>query len=265
MEWAISSVFYKNGGNGMQIIKRTQDEVQVNLLGVVALLWKKVIVILFACLLGSVLAFAGTYFLVTPKYTANITLYVNNTSTSDATTTITSSDLTASAKLVDTYAAIISSKTVLNQVREEAGVDIEVSTLASMISTSSINATEVFRVSVESSDPKEAARIANAIAEIAPEQISEIVDGSSVKVVDRADIPTAISSPDYAKYAIAGAVVGFIISVAVILIRELLDTTIKTEADLEGWGLPILGVVPEFTSAAKRNSYGYQHGKRVRT
>lgn len=248
----------------MQIVKRTRDEVQINLLGLVTLLWKKAILILLACLIGSVLFFCGIYFFVTPKYTASITLYVNNTSTSDAATTITSSDLTASAKLVDTYAAIISSKTILKQVGEEAGVDIETSALASMISTSSINNTEVFQVSVKAADPKAAACIANAIAEIAPEQISEIVDGSSVKVVDRADIPTRASSPDYYKYAAMGAALGFVISAAIILVRALLDTSIKSEADLEGYGLPILCVMPEFTTAAKQGNYGYQYGKKER-
>lgn len=249
----------------MQIIKRTQNEVQVNLLGLLTLLWKKAAIILFACLLGSVLVFGGTYFLITPKYTASITLYVNNTSTSDAATTISTSDLTASAKLVDTYAAIISSKTVLDQVKEEADVDFKTETLGSMISVSAINDTEVFRVSVENADPKTATRIANAIAEVAPEQISGIVDRSSVKVVDRADIPTDISSPDYFKCAVVGAIFGFIISVAIILIRAFLDTVIRSESDLEGWDLPVLSVVPEFTQAAKLDSYGYQYGRKERT
>lgn len=246
----------------MQIIKRTQDEMQVNLLGLLALLWKKVVVILFVCLLGGVLAFGSTYFLIAPKYTASITLYVNNTIGTDAATTITSSDLSASAKLVDTYAAIISSKTVLNQVKEEAGINIEASSLASMISAVSINNTEVFRVAVQAEDPKVAANIANAIAEVAPEQIAQIVDGSSVKVVDRADIPTKASSPNYSKYTMIGVALGFVISVAIIIIKELLDTSIKSEADLEGWGLPVLSVMPEFTAAAKLNNYGYQYGKR---
>ncbi|MGN0294242.1 MAG: YveK family protein [Lachnospiraceae bacterium] len=192
--------------------------------------------------------------IITPKYTASTTLYVNNTTGTDATTTITSSDLSASAKLVDTYAAIISSKTVLEQVKDRSEVDIDTGALESMISVSAINGTEVFNVSAETVNPKEAAGIANAIADIAPDQISEIVDGSSVKVVDYADIPTKIT--------LIGVFISFMISVIFILTRELLDTSIKSEADLETWELPILGVMPEFTAAAKMDNYGYQYGKR---
>lgn len=246
----------------MQIIKRTKNEVQVNVLGILLLLWKNAVNILLICLLGGMLVLGGTILLITPKYTASITLYVNNTTGADSTTTITSSDLSASAKLVDTYAAIISSKTVLEQVRDRAEVDIDAGALESMISVSSINGTEVFNVSAETVNPKEAAGIANAIADIAPDQISEIVDGSSVKVVDYADIPTKISSPNYILVTLIGVFISFMISVIFILTRELLDTSIKSEADLEAWELPILGVMPEFTAAAKMDNYGYQYGKR---
>lgn len=240
--------------------RNNENEIEINLLEVFQVLLRKAHVIIFFSLLLGVLTFAATYFFVTPQYLASTTLYVNNTSSNNESTTITQSDLSASTQLVNTYSAIITSDMVLNQVIAKADVDLEVESLAKKIEINAVNHTEVFKVSVLDSDPKAAARIANAIAEIAPNQLSKIVDGSSVKVVDYGKIPTDIESPSYPKAAAVGIILGFLISVVVIILSEVMDTTIKTGSDLEEWGLPVLGIVPDFEEAEKHSSYGYRYG-----
>ena len=244
----------------MEKIQNDVDEVEIDVLKVLRTLFSKLQVILFCGLLFGMLAYAAVYLLVTPKYMASTMLYVNNASTREGATTITQSDLYASSQLVDTYSAIITSKSFLEQVIADADVDIEVGRLAEQLETESVNDTEVFKVSVMHEDPKAAARIANAIADIAPSQISAIVDGSSVKVIDYASIPTEIAKPSYRKFALLGIVFGLFISIIVIILRDIMDTTIKSESDLEEWNLPILGVVPDFAEAKKQKLYGYNYG-----
>lgn len=240
----------------MQIVKRTEDDVEINILGVLQLFWSKIWTILFTCVLCALLVFGSLYVFVSPKYTAYVTLYVNNSITND-TQSITQSDLTASAKLVDTYSAIISSSTMLEEVIQQAGVDLEAKQLKGMISTAAVNETEVFTVSVEDVNPGQAALIANTIADVAPDWIANIVEGSSVKVIAYAEIPTAPSSPNYRSLTLLGGMIGLLISCGVILARELMDTTVKSEADLESFHLPVLCVMPEFDLAGKLDSYGY--------
>ncbi|MCD8023460.1 MAG: Wzz/FepE/Etk N-terminal domain-containing protein, partial [Lachnospiraceae bacterium] len=141
---------------------------------------------------------------ITPLYQSSIKMYVNNTSNASDSTSITSSDITASQYLVETYTVVLTSYPTLSEVIEETGVSYTYEQLSSMISTSAINDTEVFRVTVTSSDPEEAAMLANAIAEIAPDEIMEVVSGSSVKVVEYARIATTISSPNCSRYAMMG-------------------------------------------------------------
>lgn len=245
----------------MQIIKRTPTEIEVNILGVFQLLWQKIWIILFSALLLGVLAFIGSSILITPKYTASITLYVNNSASADASTSITTSDLTASAKLVDTYAAIISSDAVLDDVTAQLGTSLTSEQLKGMVSTSAVNNTEVFKVLVVDTDPSRAADVANVIAEVLPAKIGEIVEGSSTKVIDYAKVPSQISSPNYKRFAQIGTMIGLVASALIILMREILDTRIKSEADLGSWDVPILGVVPEFTAAAKQAAYGYGYAQ----
>ncbi|MFH7445355.1 hypothetical protein RA265_30460, partial [Pseudomonas syringae pv. tagetis] len=73
-------------------------------------------------------------------------------------------------------------------------------TVSDMIEAGAVNSTEVFEIQVTSADPEEAERIANCIAELLPGRISEIVEGSSVKIVDYAIVPSHKSSPSISRY-----------------------------------------------------------------
>lgn len=247
----------------MNLVERENGEVSINIWGVVQLLWSKALFIIFCSLALGVLTYAGTYLFVTPQYKATLTLYVNNSSSGENSTNITSSDLTASAKLVDTYSAIIKSDTMLEDVIVQAEVDMTTEELAGLISTAAVNDTEVFKVSVLNSDAKAAARIANAIADVAPAQIAAIVEGSSVKIIDYAKIPTSISSPSYIKRTFQGAGIGFMVCCIFLVIQALMDTSIKNESELERWNLPVLGTVPDLldASASKNQGYGYGYKK----
>lgn len=244
----------------MEKIQNDVEVIEIDLVKQLRTLVGKLHVIVFCGLLCGVIVYAAVYLLVTPKYVASTMLYVNNASTREGTTTISQSDLYASSQLVDTYAAIITSETFLKQVIADADIDIGVQNLEKQLETEAINGTEVFKVSVTNEDPKTAARIANAIADIAPSQISAIVDGSSVKVVDYASIPTQIAEPSYRRLAVVGIFIGLIISIIVIFLRDIMDTTIKSESDLENWNLPVLGVVPDFAETKKYKSYGHSYG-----
>ena len=69
-----------------------------------------------------------------------------------------------------------------------------------------MNSTEVFSIEVTSADPQEAEKIANTIAELLPDRIAEIVDGSSVRIVDYAIVPSHKSSPSLSRYTMLGMV-----------------------------------------------------------
>lgn len=246
----------------MSIVQKENDEVVIDIWEVVKLMFSKALVILLCTLLCGLVTYAGVYFFVTPQYRAGITMYVNNRANTESSTSVTQSDLNASVQLVDTYSAIITSRSVLREVIKAADVELTVEDLQEVINTSAVNNTEVFRVTVLDKDPKAAARIANAVASIAPEKISQIVEGSSVKVVDYADIPDEIAKPSYKKLVAVGMALGFLASVAVIFIRELLDTSVKSEADFIRWNYPILSTIPDLDEARKgrRSGYGYGYG-----
>ncbi len=248
----------------MQIIKKRERQVELDMMALAQLILRKLWLLLSVGLVTGLIALFATILFIDPLYTSSITLYANNKNSPNNNTSITTSDINASVQLVDTYAAIILSDPVMDQVVKENQLGITGKQLCNYIRVSSINNTEVFKVTVEYYSPQIAANIANSIADIAPIKIGEIVDGCSVKIVSNAKTPTTKSSPNNTKLFMVGLLIGISLSLVAVVIVARLDTRIKNEADLADWDYPVLGIIPAFSEAQRSDAYKYGYGKRGR-
>ena len=239
------------------------NEIEIDLLHLIKVLWQKVWIIGITTILLGVIAFSYAFLFVTPQYQAKALMYVNNSSFTVGSTSfsISSSELTAAKSLLDTYVIILKSRTTMEKVLEETGLDYTYEQISDMVSASSVNSTEVFQIVATSSDPAEAELIVDTIVKILPDRIADIVDGSSVRLVDHAVLPTQRSSPSYTKYAMIGLVLGFVLSCGVIIVIDLMDTTIRDEEYLtQRYNLPVLAVVPD-AYETRKGSYSYYYSQ----
>ena len=217
--------------------------------------------ILFACLhrwwlivvcivLVASIAFIYTDCFVDPLYRAEVSFYVNNSSmAANPNYSISSSDLATSQRLVLTYVNIIKSDLVLEKVAAASGLNVTAGQLRGCMTAESMDETELFKVQVTHKDPKVAQRLANAIAEVAPAEIANIMVGSATKVIDYAKLPAAPYSPNVQNNTTIGALIGAVIAIAYIVIRTLLDVRIKCEEDIIMISnAPILGAIPDFAA-----------------
>ena len=230
-----------------------EERIELDLRALFSAMVKKAWLIVICAFLLGALTLGYTALLVTPQYQASVIMYVNNsTTTNESNNYISAADLATAQRLVLTYVNIIKSDTVLSKVAKEAGLNLSPATIRSMMTSASIDETELFQVVITSPDPELSARIANAIAEVAPDAISEILDGSSAKIVDYAKVPTGRSSPSFTENTILGALVGALLAIGLIVIQMLLDVRIKSEDDLAKISqVPVLGSIPDFTSQKK--------------
>lgn len=240
---------------------------EIDLFRLLKALWHRAWAIALAVLLFGGVAFSYSAFLVKPLYQAGSMLYVNNSSFSVGSTSfsITSSELTAAQSLVNTYVVVLKSRATLETVIENADLDYSYEELVEMIDAHAVNGTEIFEVVVTSEDPQEAERIANTIARVLPEKISGIVDGSSVRVVDYAVIPSQKSSPNITVYTAVGILLGLAISCLCIILLEVFDDEIRDEDYLiQTYKIPVLASIPELLSNKNSESY-YQYGSNPRS
>lgn len=241
--------------------KIENDEIEIDLLRLAKALWRRAWLIAVSMILCGAVAFSLAAFFIAPKYQSRAVMYVNNSAYSagsSSTSTITSSELTAAKSLVEIYVNILTSRTTMELVAEQAGLDYTYEELKKMVSAGSVDSTEMFEIVATSTSPEEAKLIIETITNILPDRISEIVDGSSVRIVDNANLPSSKSSPNVTSITMIGLLLGFIASCGVIIVIELLDNTIHDEDYLmEKYNLPILAAVPDMTSKKKSKSYGY--------
>jgi capsular exopolysaccharide synthesis family protein len=237
-----------------------RQEMEIDFQRIFGAVWKRAGLIILVSVLTAVLSFLYTYFLVTPKYESSAMFYVNNNALSIGNVDISTGDLSAAKELVDSYIVILTSRTTLDQVMDYSGVRHSYDDLRDMISASAVNSTEIFEIVVTSTDPKEAEQIASAICYILPKRIGGIIEGTSAKIVDTAVLPTRPSSPSFVNNVILGFLLGFALSVTVIVLREIFDVTIREEEDIsQHCPHPILTAVPDMLATSK-GGYGYYYG-----
>ena len=94
-----------------------------------------------------------------------------------------------------------------------------------MIECSASNNTEIMLVTVTCEDPYVASNIANTIADVLPQRISEIIDGASMKIVDSAIPDLEKVAPSITAFTAIGLALGIVLSVIVLIIVALFKTT----------------------------------------
>ena len=243
------------------------NEFEIDLVALIRHTWKNALLIILVALLFGSAAFGYTAFFMQPQYQATASMYVNNSSFSLGSTnfSVSSSDLSASNSLVSVYLYILESRTTLEEVIREADLSYTPDELKEMISTKSVTKTGAFEVTVTSPNPAEVELIANSIARILPERIAEIVDGTTVRIVDYAIIPSRRSGPSILKNMVIGILLGGFLSVAFVAVKFLLNDTskemIQSVDDLRALypDIMVLAAVPDMRLNEKKNGYYYSY------
>ena len=233
-------------------------------------------------LLAGILGFVIAQFVVVPKYTATTEVLVNQRHTNDNNGQAYNNQQ-ADIQMINTYKDIITNQVILSKaskqlknpvhvikpaqkavyrtnadgtrrlikeaqpaVVERGGKSYNLSTdeLKKAISVQTQQNSQVFSLQVKTDDPQESAVVANTVANVFKQQIKKIMSVNNVTIVSRASTPDSPSFPNKKLFALAGAVLGLILSFLYILIGELMDTSVHDDDYLTNeLGLTNLGQV----------------------
>ncbi|MGN1167487.1 MAG: YveK family protein [Lachnospiraceae bacterium] len=228
------------------------DEITIDLTELIAELWSKFHIILLSGILLALVAFVGTKFLITPMYTSVTKVYV--LSKQDSSSGVTYSDLQVGTQLTKDYVELVKSRPVLEQVVAVLNLDMETDELANMITAETQTDTRIITIKIENEDPKRAKEIADAVREAVSIQIKDVMDADSVNTVEDGSLPKAPSSPNVMKNIILGGMLGVLLAAGIIIVRFMMNDTIKTPEDVERYlGLSVLTSVPIQGGSKKSN------------
>ena len=218
------------------------DEVEIDVGHILSILWEKILVIIATGIIVGLAGFLVSKFLITPKYESETKLYVLNRANDSATTL---SDVQLSTQLTKDYQILVTSAPVMNQVIKELGLNMKASELASTISVDTPSDTRVLQITVTSDDPKRAKDIADKVAQVSSKKICDIMKIEQVNVIEEGSMSEEPAVDTVQKWTLIGLALGIVLSCAVIIIRSMLDDTVKTTEDVEKYfDLSTLAVIP---------------------
>lgn len=232
-----------------------EREVELDLLQLARVLLKNVKYILITTIILGMVGFLGSSLFLTPIYEASAKMIVNTRK--DESQTVTNDQINSAKNLVNTYAIIITSRDVLNQVITDLNLTESYGQLKSCITVKAVNSTQIMEIVVQHKNRDTAQAVAEKILTISPEVIVNTVEAGSVKPVEQAYANPNPVSPNILKNAVLMAAVGFALSCLVIVIIFLADNTYKSELDIQNdLDLPVLGVIPTIESCSNTTGYG---------
>ncbi|MBT8913721.1 exopolysaccharide biosynthesis protein [Lactobacillus delbrueckii subsp. bulgaricus] len=272
----------------MSAEQQNNEEVTIDLRRLFILIKKHIISILIWMIGLGLIAYGVSEYVLVPKYTASTQLLVNRKSTdANQAYAIQQADINAVTTYKDIITSNVilkgASKYLANPVtlvkkatpakkavyktndgtrtlvkkavkakpavykRESKSYSVSANELASAVSVTTTTSSQVFTLSATAETPAKAQAIANAVAKEFKEQIPKIMDVNNVTIVAEAAKGTK-SYPNVKMITMVGVLAGLVISLLIIIIKDLSDTTVREDSFMTNeLGLTNLGEIAHIT------------------
>lgn len=205
------------------------EEMEIDLREIFFLLWRKIWILLLAVAAGGIIIGSYSYYFITPTYQSTAKVYIVSGS---ADSLVSLSDIQIGSSLTKDYLILVKSRPVVEKVIDNLDMDISYRSMAKKIDVSNEDGTRIVNITVTDTNPQVSKKIANETASVVKKQIPEKMQTSEPTIVEKAVKGNRIG-PDYAKNTLIGAMLGLLISGALIVLRYLLDDSIHTSEDVE--------------------------------
>ena len=205
---------------------------------------KRLSLIVILTIIALAISAIVSYVVLTPIYQSSTQILVSQEKTE--VNSFSSQDIETNLQLINTYNVIIKSPAILSLVIDELELNTTAAALTNKITVSNAEDSQVVNITVQDPDPQKAVDIANKTAEVFQAQIKTLMQVNNVSILTPAvlgDNPTPVKPDPMLNMAIA-AVIGMMLGVGLAFLLEYLDTTVKTEDDIEELlQLPVLGLI----------------------
>ena len=224
--------------------------------------------IVVTAIIGALCAFGVSTFLMTEQFTSSAQVYISNSQSVQQNNKISTSDLTASKSIADTYRIILASPRATDLLKHKLSENEQFTNSAIQsynMNISVVDESEILTIKVTSPDPNIAALVCNTMVEVSVDLISEIFEGGCSNPLGEAVANYRPTSPNTRTNMLVGALLGACLVSALIVLLSLMDNRVKDEADfVSKVGIPVLGEVPSIHgNNTKKENYGkYAYSKK---
>ena len=176
------------------------------------------------------------------KYQSNTTLYVEPGVNANE---VNYQGILTNQRMVQTYAEIIKSRTVINKAIKELNMDVTYKEFTENLTVNVSTDTQMITIYFKDTDKNLARDVANTLANIFIEDVKEKLNVTNISVIDEAIIAKNPVEPKIILNIAIGIAAGAAVGLMLAFLLESMDNKIKTHEDVKKYlKIKTLGVVP---------------------
>ena len=226
-------------------MNKKDDRIVIDVGYIISILKKNITSIFLWMVFGLIVSLAMATMLISPKYSSNIDILVNQKANNVQVQYATQQ---ADLQVINTYKDVLKKpiilSTVLSDVKRTDNYQGNINDLEKAIKVTNQTNSQVITVTVTDKNAYVAADVANTIGKVFAKKVKKMMQVDNVTIVSSAKVNTKPVSPRKKLYALVGLVTGLIIGVVIALIKELTDKTVKDSSFLtDELGLTNIGSV----------------------
>lgn len=229
-------------------VRVVDDEPSLTVRDLLRIVWRRLLVVMLVATLLTGMA-VGASLLQTPVYEASTEVLVGQEQTGDTPTNL-SNDIAGLQQITQTVAVAVDSRVVAADTIEELGLRMSPEDLLENLSVQQVPETQFIQLTYRDTDPKQAQEIANTLAEVSSQRISEVSPTASAitaTVWEPAVEPDAPFSPAPIRNGVLALMLGIMLGVGLTFLLEYLDDSWRSPEEVERIsGVPTFGIIPEF-------------------
>ncbi len=233
-------------------------EIELDLKRIFLSIWKRKVIVVAVAAILALVSYLWSALFLTPLYQSSFTAYIDNRVSQQGSTT-SSGDLSAALGLMHLYAEVVESRSVLTEAAQSCGFNFSYESLQNMVSCELPESVAVCEVVVTMADPQQAYDLANAVAKAAGVHLSEVIEGSSMRIIDPPVLCMDKVWPGNVANGVKGGLVGALFSCLSLAVFDIIEDKVRDEKELEErHQIPVIGIIPDMEQAEKSGDrYGY--------
>ena len=246
----------ENKNQSVVVENAGSDDTEIDLVELFYVFLNRIWLLVICMAIGGAAAFAWTACFIKPVYKTSAEIYVVSASNNSV---VNLTDLQIGNTVKTDYMELMLSRPVLEKVIESLNVNKTVSQIRSMVSITNKTDTRILQITATSTDPQLATDVANELATQSILLLPEIMENEPPNLVSTALFPTAPAGPSIVKNTLLGAILGFVLCGAVLVVIFLSDRSFKGADDMQKYfGMMPLAVVPtvQFETKSKHTARG---------
>lgn len=231
-----------------------QLDTTININELFQLLWKNIILIVTIIFVFTISTNLISKHLINEKYESQTLINISKANSEQANTN--SDYFRYGSELAKRYTIMAKSDSVISLVEKELinekNLIISKTEISNSFEVKSQNETEFLQIIVTYNNPLVAKQIAESVTKISTMKYIEVFNDAKINIIDQAKEGKLVG-PNIQLNTIIGFILGVVIAIGIVLLKEYLDRTIRDEKDVEKYlGLPVLGCIPKID---RRNLY----------